>query len=259
VAPRGKCADVPNGSSDHAAAIVSDCNESIGEQLTAVAIGTRADAWHIRLGAPQNPRPKCLVAANPGADAAIESGACGDGSAWRFEDIYVQGFGGLCLDVLAGKKVAGTPVQTWVCGALKGANQRWTRTHAGQMQYAGTNFCAQVGSKGLLQLAPCDANDGAQKFAFGDAAIRQGGTCLEVRGPTDAEHAAGSGLPINGSPIQAAPCNSSLIQKWNFSGALRYDAAPTLCLARRADTPGSPLYLASCRDGSELQVWDYHF
>jgi len=152
-------------------------------------------------------------------------------------------------------------IQTWVCGASGGANQRWTRTRAGQIQYNTTNMCAEMGPEGHLQLSPCNANDDAQKFSFSDGAIRHvsTGKCLEVRGPSDAEYVSGSGLPSNRSPILEAACNSSLIQKWNFSGAIRYDASQDLCLTRRADAKGSTLYLADCSDNPETQVWDYYF
>ena len=122
-------------------------------------------------------------------------------------------------------------------------------------------MCAEVGPSGQLALSPCDPGDDAQKFGFSDGAIRHmsNGKCLEVRGPSDAEYASGSGLPSNTSPILEAACNSSLIQRWNFSGPLRYDASQNLCLTRRADALGSDLYLADCSDNPETQVWDYYF
>ena len=258
---RGKCVAAPTGAGAHLRAVLSDCDENNDEDIVAVANGSTGDAWHLRLGAARNPQPKCLGAASPTADAEVDTGACDAGTAWQFQDTYIQGFGALCLDLRGGRKTTGTLIQAWRCGAFGGANQRWTRTRAGQIQFAGTSWCAQVAAAGNLQLAPCDAADNAQKFGFADGVIRHAGSgsCLEVRGPSDADYASGSGIPANGSPVQESDCGSSLIQKWNFSGALHYDAAPNLCLARRADGKGSALALAECSNTSEMQVWDYHF
>jgi Ricin-type beta-trefoil lectin domain len=257
--PRGTCAGARAG--DHAHAVIGECDESVDTTLIAVAGGSKGDAWNLRLGAAQGSPPRCLAGTGAAENAEVQAGGCDAGTEWRFQDTYVQGFGGLCLDVRAGTKAAGTLIQTWRCGALGGANQRWTRTRAGQLQYVRTNFCAQAGPAGQLALATCDANDGAQIFRFSAGEIRRVSTggCLQVRGPSDAEYVAGAGLPANGSAIEESACNASLAQRWNFSGALRYGANPDLCLARRADAHGSSLHLANCRNGSELQVWDYHF
>jgi hypothetical protein len=37
-----------------------------------------------------------------------------------------------------GNTPVGTPLQVWACGALGGANQRWSRTRAGQIRYGTT-------------------------------------------------------------------------------------------------------------------------
>jgi hypothetical protein len=257
--PWGKCAAA--SASDHAHMVIADCEESVDETVISVTSGSKDDAWSLRVGAPQTRPPQCLAGTTAAENAEVKAGGCEPGTEWRFQDTFVQGFGGLCLDVQAGRKATGALIQTWRCGALVDANQRWTRTRAGQLQYAHTNFCAQTGPAGSLQLAPCDANDNAQIFRFTIGEIRRvrTGGCLTVHGPSDAEYAAGAGLPTSGSAIQESACNSSLAQKWNFSGPLRYNANPDLCLARRADTHDSPLYLANCRNGAQLQAWDYHF
>jgi hypothetical protein len=259
--PRAKCAAARDVASGGVRTVISDCAEDgKGDEWNAVTTWSKGDAWHIRVVA-RNSEPKCLAAAAATANAEVQLGGCGPGTEWRFQNIYIRGFGGLCLDLRAGRRAAGTLIQTWVCGASGGTNQRWTRTHAGQLEYGTTNMCAEMSPAGQLQLAPCNANEDAQKFGFSDGAIRHANTgkCLEVRGPSDAQFASGMGIPTNGGPILEAPCNSSLIQKWNFSGALRYDASPNLCLTRRVDTKGTPLHLAECSDSPETQVWDYYF
>jgi hypothetical protein len=139
--------------------------------------------------------------------------------------------------------------------------ERWTRTRAGQIRYASTNMCAQVGSDGHLRLAACNAADGAQLFSFSGGRIQRlsNGKCLDVYGPSDAQYVAGAGMPWNGSFIQEFTCNSSLNQKWNFSGALRFGANSNLCLSRGWDGNGSALSLAACTGAAEAQVWDYYF
>jgi hypothetical protein len=47
-------------------------------------------------------------------------------------------------------------------------------------------------------------------------------------------------------------------QRWNFTGALRADAASTLCLDRSSDKNGANITARTC-DGTTEQVWDYYF
>jgi hypothetical protein len=173
----------------------------------------------------------------------------------------LAGFGGLCLDLQAGNATSGTPIQTWTCGALDGANQRWTRTRAGQIRYRTTTMCAAIATDGRLRLAQCSTADKTQLFGFGQGDIRRldGNRCLQVPSPSDAQYTSGSGLPTSGTVIQDFACNGSLNQKWSFSGPVRFGTDARLCLTRDVDARGSALTLAQCRDDAESQVWDYHF
>jgi hypothetical protein len=259
---RAKCAAARDVASGGVRTVIGDCDEAgYGQEWFAVTTWSEGDAWHLPVAAPRNAITQCLAATGATANAAVQLGGCGAGTEWRFQNIYIRGFGGLCLELQAGRRVAGNMIQMWTCGAYGGSQERWTRTRAGQFQYSTTNMCAEMGPAGHLQLAPCNANDDAQKFSFSDGVIHRvsTGKCLEVQGPSDAEYASGSGAPSNGNPILEAACNSSLIQKWNFSGALRYDASPNLCLTRRVDAKGSALYLADCSDNPETQEWDHYF
>lgn len=205
--------------------------------------------------------PICLTATSAQSGAAVQLGTCSTAQAWRFERMYLRGFGGQCLDLQNGNTTAGTPIQVWACGALDGANQRWTRTRAGQIKYGNTNMCAQVGADGRLRLAACNTADTAQLFTFSNGTIKRTSTgkCLYVYGPSDAQFTSGTGAPVNGAYVQEFTCNTSLNQRWHFSGALRFGAAAGLCLHRGFDGNGSALSLQTCTGAEETQVWDYYF
>ncbi|MGH2900971.1 MAG: ricin-type beta-trefoil lectin domain protein [Solirubrobacteraceae bacterium] len=78
-------------------------------------------------------------------------------------------------------------LEPWSCGALGGANQKWTRTRAGQIRYATTDRCARIGASGQLELGMCSISDPAQLFVFTNGRIEaanDGGRCLDVIGPS---------------------------------------------------------------------------
>lgn len=123
-------------------------------------------------------------------------------------------------------------------------------------------------------------DDGFELFSFvSGGKIRRksdSSLCLDVQGPSDAQFHPASGTggasgPTNGAPVQQYACNTSMNQRWNLRGALRYGANADLCLARANDAnPGdgrdNRLSLQTClaTDGSdpqfaERQEWDYHF
>jgi hypothetical protein len=256
VTPRAKCVAARAAASGGANTALWDCDET-GQEWSAIA-ASKGDAWQLRAAVAGNAAPKCLTAAGATASAVVQLGSCSDGTEWRFQGNQIRGFGGLCLDLQNGSAQAGTAISVWTCGPVAKVSQRWTRTRAGQIQYGSTGMCAQIGPEGL-KLASCGADDAAQKFSFSDGAIRRAGKCLDVQGPSDAEYVSGSGLPTRGGLVQEAACNSSLNQKWNFTGELRYDANPQLCLTRAADAKGAALSLVGCSGNAETQVWDYHF
>jgi hypothetical protein len=129
------------------------------------------------------------------------------------------------------------------------------------LKYGTTNKCAKIGSTGTLQIATCNASDTAQIFTIEAGAIRRNsnGLCLDVVGPSDSQFISGVALPGVGAQIQQSACNTSLNQKWMFSGALRYGANSGLCLNRSVDTHGYALSLARCSGSEETQTWDYYF
>lgn len=262
VTPRAHCAAAhyADGSGDRA--FTWDCDEANRDQewidSTASSDG---DAFSLYMIGVNSSSRLCLAASSASAGAAVQLGACSTGNDWRFESIAVRGFGGLCLDLAGGNTAAGTPIQMWSCGALGGANQRWTRTRAGQLRYGVSNMCARVGANGRLALGACNSADDAQLFSFSSGSIRRvsSGKCLDVYGPSDAQLIEGQGTLGNGMVIQEFTCNTALNQKWAFSGGLRYGANAGLCLHRGSDGNGAALSLAACSGGAETQGWDYYF
>ncbi len=282
VTPRAHCAAAHQAAGSGDQAFVWDCDEYANDQeYSDTTAWSDGDAWNLQL-ASSSPA-LCLEPLAHSAGSMVTLWTCSASSAsydWRFERMYVQGFGGLCLDLQNGNTAAGTPIQVWRCGVFGGANQRWTRTRAGQIRYGATGMCARVDpSTSRLVLASCNAADDNQRFSFSGGKIRRlsdATACLDVQGPSDAQfHPAsgtgGSGGPVNGALVQQYTCNTSMNQRWNLRGALRYGGNANLCLARASDAnPGdggdNRLSLQTClaTDGSDpsftaTQEWDYYF
>lgn len=283
VTPRAHCAAAHESGGQGDQAFVWDCDEYGNDQEYAdTTAWSDGDAWNLQL-ASSSPA-LCLEPMAHTAGSMVTLWSCSAPSTaydWRMERMSVQGFGGLCLDLQNGNTAAGTPIQMWRCGALGGANQRWTRTRAGQIRYGTSGMCARVdAATSRLTLAACNSGDDAQLFSFASGGkIRRksdASLCLDVAGPSDAQfHPAsgtgGAGGPSNGALVQQYACNTSMNQRWNLRGALRYGGNANLCLARANDAnpnDGSDnrLSLQTClaTDGSdplfaERQEWDYHF
>ncbi len=260
--PRASCAAAHHAVGLNDRAFTWDCDEANRDQEWIDTSSTSdGDAWNLYMVGPTNSNQYCLGASSASSGSAVALRTCSTSTDWRFQSMYVRGFGGLCLDLQAGNTAEGTPIQVWQCGALGGQNQRWTRTRSGLLKYGTSNKCARVGDNGRLQLATCNTADSAQVFSFSSGKIRRvsTGKCLDVYGPSDAQFTSGQYLPENGSFVQELTCNTALNQKWHFSGNLRYGASASLCLARGVDANGSALSLASCSADEERQTWDYHF
>ncbi len=266
VTPRGNCAAAHAAVGVGDRAFVWDCDEYANDQeYSDITTYSSGDTWNLRLLGSSY----CLGADAASAGAAVDLMTCSTASSldnWRFEGVYVRGFGGLCLDLTNGNTAAGTPIQVWSCGALGGAYQRWTRTRLGQLRYGNTNMCARMNSSDRLVLAVCNGEDTAQRFSFTDQRIRMAfdnASCLDVYGPSDAQFVdagtAGTGMPLNGRYVQRFTCNTAMNQRWNFTGPIRAGANANLCLDRPSDGNGSALSLATCSGNDERQTWDYYF
>jgi hypothetical protein len=264
VTPRGNCAAAHHADGLGDPAFTWDCDEANADQRWHDTTTTsNGDAWSLYMTGVSDFTKYCLAATSATAGAAVQLAQCHTGNDWRLESMFLRGFGGRCLDLPGGNTAVGTPIQVWTCGAFGGANQRWSRTRAGQLRYGTTNRCARIGASGRLELGLCNTGDAAQLFQFSAARIRpadEGTMCLDVIGPSDAQFTSGQGLLGDGAQVQLFPCSGlTLNQKWHFSGGLRYDANPALCLGRGSDANGSGLSLGACTGADETQTWDYYF
>lgn len=162
-----------------------------------------------------------------------------------------------CLDTLT---EAGTNVQVWSCGALGGANQRWSVVRD-EIRYgsSGSSKCMSaagfkvvIGSCGTILSRLEWRTDGTIRPASAP------GLCVDVRSWTDAQYTAGQGLPANGLDVQLFDCRQEQMnQRWSITGRIRM-AASTLCLAREggADRNGIAVRVGTC-SGPPAQTWDY--
>jgi hypothetical protein len=264
VTPRGNCAAARHAVGPGDRAFTWDCDEANNDQRWHdTTLTSNGDAWSLYVTGVTDATRSCLGATSATAGAAVQLATCATSNDWRLESMALRAFGGRCLDLTAGNTAAGTRVQVWECGALGGANQRWSRTRAGQLRYGTTNSCARLGASGRLEIGACNTADAAQLFVFAGSRIQPAddlASCLDVIGPSDAQFTSGQGLLGNGAQLQVMPCSGlTLNQKFHFSGGLRYDGAPSQCLARGGDANGSALSLAACSSADETQTWDYHF
>ena len=113
-----------------------------------------------------------------------------------------------CLDVSRASTAPGAATIIWDCHG--GANQRWTRTAAGELRVYG-NSCLDVAGHGTANRTkvivwPCHglAN---QKWRFnpdGSITAVASGRCLDVAG----------GATANGTVVQIYDCNGTGAQQW---------------------------------------------
>ncbi len=113
-----------------------------------------------------------------------------------------------CMDVSGASTAAGAQVHLWDCHG--GANQRWTRTAAGELRVYGDR-CLDVNGNGTangtkIQIWTCNGS-AAQRFTFngnGSVVGAGSGKCVDV---------ASSGT-ANGTPVQLYDCNGTGAQRW---------------------------------------------
>jgi hypothetical protein len=185
---------------------------------------------------------------------------------WSFQNTYLVAYG-QCMD-LNGANTNGGGVQTWECGAMGGANQRWfiTRAAIPEIKFGSpsSTSCLTVPTSGTGQLTvtPCDGST-HQKFrmANSDGQIVSDAfpsLCLDIQSELDSSYMSGFGGPRNGQMVQLHACAAGQFnQKWNFSGEI-YNTHWNGCLSRTAaTTQGSKLFVGPC-DGSMEQRYDYY-
>lgn len=262
--PRGNCAASRWATGIGDLAFVWDCDEANHDQEFLDTLTTSdGDARNLYLRSVGTSTTKyCLAADSATSGSLLRLASCSTSTDWLLRSMYVRGFGGLCLDLRNGDTTPGTAIQLWTCGALGGGYQRWSLTRDGHIKYGdgASNRCAEINGAGRLVIATCASTSG-QIFSFADGKITRAssGKCVDAQGPSDAQYIAGQSGPGVGTYVQEQTCNTSLNQKWNLSGALRYGANASLCMARAgADGNGTVMTLATC-NGAAAQEWDYFF
>ncbi|WP_030451444.1 RICIN domain-containing protein [Herbidospora cretacea] len=112
-----------------------------------------------------------------------------------------------CLDVSGVSQAQGAQIHVWDCHTQ--ANQRWTRTAAGEYRVYNGTRCLDVNGNGTangtkIQIWPCNGTP-AQRFthnANGSITAAGSGKCL---------HSTGTG---NGALVELRDCNGTTAQRW---------------------------------------------
>jgi hypothetical protein len=259
VSTNGRCAASPFNPAG-ADAYMWDCDEGPANTSFSYHVTTRV------LNVPTTQLFLGTANSTPGTAVELVSSATATGSKWDFKNVYIRGWGGLCLDLANGNPNGGL-VSLWVCGAFGGNHQKWTITGSREIRFGNTSGCltAPPSGSGQLFVSACTGID-RQKFGFGSGTLTSqqsitsvafAGKCLDSQGWFDSDYTNGFGLPRNGQAINLDNCkNVQFNQKFNFTGNLVNGWG--LCLDRGAGHNGSALRQQTC-SSSENQVFDYYF
>jgi len=266
VSPRSKCVEATVSKIILANA---GCDEFQNVQEF-VPVLSNTDTWNLRTTT-SGGASSCIAPTSTTDGALVTPQTCATGTDWRFRNMSIVGFGGMCLDLDGGVLATGQSINMWSCGMFGGANQKWTRLRTGQIKFGTTSWCAQLdaNANGRLKLAACDAANPRQIFSFsGTGQIKHWtgsvNECLDVQGPNDPQFHPTSGLgavdgPNAGAVINAFTCNEALNQRFNLSGPISFGTDSGLCLHRDTDTAGTQLTLRTCNGNEAQQTWDYYF
>jgi hypothetical protein len=259
VTSHGDCLSGPTFSGG---AEINDCSPTSIQRWKLGANGTLSTASSPWLSL------SCLDSGGPTANGTnVADVRCsGSQTPWTFEQMYVVGWGGLCLDLQYGDTTDGNIVQLWHCGDWGGYNQRWTIPGDGTIRFgdASSTKCLTAGwnqADGFYIWDCVGTTD--QNFTFlGDGSIQvqtDDTLCMDVQGWTDAQYLAGQGLPYSSEPVQSAPCVSIQVsQKWNLSGSIK-DSQWDKCIHNPGSTNENYTLqqMWDC-DGSEDEQWDLY-
>jgi hypothetical protein len=256
VSPRAKCAAARYAVGAGDPGFVWDCDEALDDQEWKSPVSSGDDRYLQLTGSGAS---LCLAADSAANGSNVNLKTCSTSRDWVFEQMYIRGLGGLCLDLPNGNVTNGTQLQMWQCGAAGGVNQRFSLTGAGAIKFGdlSSTKCLRNVSNALVIW---DCGVSGQTFSpQSSGALSNGGLCVDVANVNDAQYLSGQGLPNNGNLVNLFTCNSALNQRWNLSGTIRYGANHNLCLARNgADSAGTFLKLGTCT-GDSTQEWDYYF
>ncbi len=265
VAPTGDCATgIPTYAVNPVR--ISDCTEPLDNQELLFT----ASANTLSLAGSNYVNGYCLESPPSGLTGSVVTYPACDGYSgqkWRFDSVFLRGWGGLCLDLQNGN-TNGAPVQLWECGALGGVNQRWTVMNTGEVKFgsATSTKCLTQGASSAV-VTDCNGST-AQQYDLlpgGSLRRRSSAQCLDATGPRANDYApptgaAGFGSPGNGTPVTEFVCLAEqLNQKFNVSGRVLHISTGT-CLERAGGSSenGTSLQRGPC-NGSDAQVWDYYF
>ncbi len=255
VSPGGNCVASHLKSKKPVPVFLWDCDEAADDQEWSFDRGKGT----LRLGA-----SRCLQVTKAAPAAVL--GWCAEespGQHFTLADVRVRGWGGLCLDLHGGVQANGTPVQMWQCGALGGANQRWTITAKGEIRYRSSSRCLTVPAQGDAFLHGC-VRPAEQHFSFPTGGqlrlVSTTNTCLDIRAWTDAQYLSGLGLPVNGLRLQRFTClPQQLNQRWNVTARIRH-VLTGRCLVREtsSEANGARITTQTCT-GLPAEKWDYYW
>ncbi|KAG7087987.1 hypothetical protein E1B28_012026 [Marasmius oreades] len=173
-----------------------------------------------------------------------------------------------CLDVVNGVNTDGAKVQIWDCVAGN-ANQLWTVTMDGHLQWAATSKCLDLPSGSVtdgtqLQIWTCADGNSNQRWWGYDIPnkeyVRESviATGHGPKVPESNKDGAAVSLARCGSVTDTFPAGN---QTWVFpvsplTGPIKtYGGSKCLDVRGGSDTNGTPLQIWSCVEGSTNQQW----
>lgn len=177
---------------------------------------------------------------------------------FRFDEVSVRGFGGLCLD--APSTASFTELRVATCTGEP--RQRWAVDTLRRLRLFGTAQCATYTTTigAALTLMPCGFAGQTQDFTFAaDGSLRFGGDrCVDAPGPTTTDYFNGIGKPQAGRAFTYyCGYDHMLTQRWNLSGRVTHSSG--LCMDNaNSNSNGSIVSLRTCNNG-DAQRWDYYW
>lgn len=263
VSPRGNCAAVVTANGNGSNVFLWTCDEYLDDQEFRLAA---SDNDHYRLKVKRGSSSWCMApedTSSPASGDNVVMKTCSNSTDWVFENVEIRGWGGLCLDLTNGNTANNTNIRIKTCdGSVR---QKWSLDREGRIHYGNlsSNKCARA-KDGNLYLYTCQSSWNSQKFnllAGGQLESKyEPGKCWDVSGASDYQYRHGQGGPYSGENVGLFDCNSSLNQRFNFSGQIRLGANKNLCLDRKnaGDKDGTGIWLYNC-NATSAQIWDYYF
>ena len=281
VSPRGNCLAAHADGRSGDTPFMWDCDEARDDQeWTADRTNdyqVQGSGFRMYLVGPRSDRSLEVGGSRSASPVKVMDEGSG-GYVWRFDDVEIRGWGGLCLDVTGRNVTEGSNVQVWKCGVSTGGHyQRW-RVDILNVGRARIRFSSDLclGYDGSLRNAIIvDCSEASTWFYFdskGEIRPARAGSfdpyskapyldkCLDVQSVRDADYLRGKGLPESGANVQWFDClPQQLNQKWNLSGRVRLEGRD-LCLGREKSPDGNGTKAETVKCNSRaVPTWDYYF